>query len=266
MTIARIALFACFTILMLRMEAQQWKLLQTIPLEALRVELDQLNNLYVIQPGEIIKYNKAGVELSRYSNKLIGEAIHLDVSNPMKVVLYAPDQMKVITLDSRLGEISDPINLFQKGFEQITLVGNSFNNHLWMYDPIQWRLLRLGPQLEQERVSLNLAQITKVDLYPTSLMEVNNRLYLSDPENGVYVFDVLANYVKRVPIKGIKKLVLTESHMFYALDGQLKALRLLDSEEQAVEMDLSKAVDFSVSLSRIALATKKGVNIYQAVP
>ena len=264
--IRSLALFCWCLLISISVWAQGWKLVQTLPGPAIRVELDQLNNAYVIEPGEIVKYNKSGVELCRYSNKLIGESIHLDVSNPMKVILYAPDQMQVIALDSRLGEISDPINLFTEGYEQVTAVANSYNNHLWLYDAVQWKLIRLDPQMEVERTTLNLAQIARVDLYPESLLELNDRLFLCDVHHGVLVFDVLGNYIKTIPIEGIDKLVLNDAFLFYKNGDQLQALRLMDNQVQSVEVPMTDKADYSVSANRIAVIGKKGVNIYQATP
>ena len=103
------SIFIAATLLMVsgKFHAQErmWKVDQTISISAERAILDQLNNVYVLRKGEVIKLDAKGKELSRYSNKLIGEDVLLDVTNPLKVLLYSPEQMRLITLDSRFGEM-----------------------------------------------------------------------------------------------------------------------------------------------------------------
>ena len=91
-------------------QTKSYKMVQKHQLKAEYCELDQLNNLYIVKKGEVLKLDADGVELNRFSDKRIGEAVLLDVSNPMKVLLYSPDQMMLYTLDSRLGELSERIN------------------------------------------------------------------------------------------------------------------------------------------------------------
>ncbi len=89
---------------------KEWKLIQSLDQSVQRCKLDQLNNLYAVKKGEVLKFDDQGKEISRFSNKLIGEDVLIDVTNPLKILVYSPAQMKLITLDSRLGEMNDRIN------------------------------------------------------------------------------------------------------------------------------------------------------------
>lgn len=242
-----------------------WKKAKTISIEGKRTVLDQLNNIYVIRKWEIIKLNPAGEELSRYSNKMIGDDIQLDVTNPLKVILYSPNQMRMFFLDSRLGEMSEQINWMQQGFEQISLVATSHTNGIWLYDPINFQLIRLFESLELDRKSLNLAQLVRLELYPTDIIEVNNKVYLTDPKHGIFVFDVFANYLRKIPIKGIEHLVISDNRLFYVKENQLTAFNLLDSSEELVKIELNQAQFFSVNRNKICLTEPKNIFIYDAI-
>lgn len=239
-----------------------WVKEHVIELKGQRTYIDQLNNLYVLRKGEIWKLNAQGEEVARYSNKLIGEDVRLDVTNPMKVILYSPNQMRLIFLDSRLGEMNEQINLFTAGYEQISLVATSHSNAVWFYDPINFILIRLDQNLDEERRSLNLAQLLRVEFYPTDLVEINNRVYLTDPEQGVFVFDIFGNFLRKIPIKGIEHLIVSDQHLFYYKGGVIYALNLLDSSEKEVKIDLESEWFFDVNRNRVVFTRPERIIIY----
>ena len=264
MKLALLSFFVSITVTLVGQKTE-WKLAYSLPMKMNQAKLDQLNNIYTIHKGEVLKLDSYGKELNRYSNKLIGDDVHIDITNPMKVLLYSPDQMQLFTLDSRLGEMNETINFFRDGYEQISLVATSYSNGMWLYDPINFVLIRLDDKLNEDRRSLNIAQLLRLQLYPTDVIEVNDKVYLTDPAHGVFVFDIFGNYVKKVPIKGIEHLVINDGRMFFIEDQTLKTFRFVDSSIQEVPVDLG-SVDFVwVNRNRIVSLNPKGINIYQAI-
>jgi hypothetical protein len=264
MKFALLSFFVSITVTLVG-QTTEWKLAYSLPMKMNQAKLDQLNNIYTIHKGEVLKLDSYGKELNRYSNKLIGDDVHIDITNPMKVLLYSPDQMQLFTLDSRLGEMNETINFFRDGYEQISLVATSHSNGMWLYDPINFVLIRLDDKLNEDRRSLNIAQLLRLQLYPTDVIEVNDKVYLTDPAHGVFVFDIFGNYVKKVPIKGIEHLVINDGRMFFIEDQTLKTFRFVDSSIQEVPVDLG-SVDFVwLNRNRIVSLNPKGINIYQAI-
>lgn len=260
--IALIILFAFSS--NLSSQDKEWKLVQSLGQSVQHCKLDQLNNLYAVKKGEVLKFDDQGKEISRFSNKLIGEDVHLDVTNPLKILIYSPAQMKLITLDSRLGEMNDRINFFDRGYEQISLVATSHSNALWIYDPINFQLIRLTSKLEEESRSLNIAQHLRLEFYPTDVIEVNSKVYLTDPMHGVFEFDVFGNYLRKIPIKGIESLIVSDNRLFYEKDGVIEALNLVDSSLQLLKIEGSKKNNFFVNRNRVVITLPKKINIYQA--
>ncbi len=227
-----------------------------------KVKTDQLNSIYAVRNGEIIKYDAQGKMLTRYSNKLIGDGVKLDVTNPMKVILYSEDQMRLIFLDSRLGELREEINLFNQGYEQISLAATSHSNGFWLYDPINFKLIRFDQYFKKERESLNIAQLLRVEFYPTDMIEIENKVYLTDPKNGIYVFDVYGNYIKRIPLKGVNELHITDQRIFFERGGKLFGLNLIDQSEEIVQLESAVTADFDLNRTMLCLVSPKGIIIY----
>lgn len=242
--------------------AQAWEVVQQLDVQVQRTYIDQLNSLYLVRQGEILKLDPGGRELARYSNKLIGEEVMLDVTNPMKVILYSPQQMQLAFLDSRLAELREQINLVSAGYEQISLAATSHSNGVWLYDPINFQMIRLNQNLEEERRSLNLGQMLRLELNPTDLVELNNKVYLTDPEHGVFVFDVFANFIRRIPLTGIKYLVISDDRLFYYKGSVIYALNLADSSEEELKIEVPGSPFFDVNRNRVVVTQPGAVISY----
>lgn len=240
--------------------------MQHLDVQVQRTYIDQLNNIYLVKQGEILKLDPMGRELARYSNKLIGEEVMLDVTNPMKAILYSPQQMQLVFLDSRLAELREQINLVSAGYEQISLAATSHSNGVWLYDPINFQLIRLDQNLEEERRSLNLGQMMRLELNPTDLVELNNKVYLTDPEHGVFVFDVFANFIKKIPITGIEYLVISDERLFYYKGATIYALHLADASEEEVEIRFTGTPFFDVHRNRVVITGPVSVTVYAQRP
>lgn len=240
----------------------KWQPLDSINAKAQKCFIDPLNRTYIIRKGEIELRDEKQKVLTVYSNKLIGEDILVDVSNPLKILVYSADQMKLIFLDSRLAELKEPINLMSKGFEQISLAATSYNNGFWLYDPINFQLIRFDQNSEEERKSLNIGQLLRKELYPTDLIERNNKVYMTDPNVGVLVFDVYGNYINTLPLKGIEHLVINNDRLFYLKEGKLVAMNLTDYKEEEVAISLINTRFFDANRSRIIGAEKNRLFIF----
>jgi len=244
-------------------EMLTWELTKQLDQAAVDVRLDQLNNIYAVQRGEVVKMDPSGKVLTRYSNKMIGERVAIDVSNPMKVLIFSAEQMRLIFLDSRMSELREEVNLYAEGYEQISLAATSHSNGFWLYDPIEFRLIRYDQNFKKERESLNIAQMLRVEFFPEDLVEIDNRVYLTDPEHGIYVFDIFGNYLKRIPLKGVSRLKISDKRLFFRRADNLFAFHLINATEELVMLEGDLPERFDVNRSRICAAGQKRIFIFE---
>ncbi len=143
-------------------------------------------------------------------------------------------------------------------------MATSHSNALWVYDPINFQLIRLTSKLEVESRSLNIAQHLRLEFYPTDLIEVNSKVYLTDPIHGVFEFDVFGNYLRKIPLKGIESLIVSDNRLFYEKNGVIEALNLVDSSLQLLKIEGSEKNNFFVNRNRVVITLLNKINIYQA--
>jgi len=192
-------------------------LLKTIDLEAQIISTDKLGNLYAVANEEIFKFDAQGVLLQKNSLKSFGNLFSIDVSNPMKILAFYKDYNKILFLDNMLAPSGGSIDLSAIGFDQVTLTCSSHDNGMWVFNSLNFEIVRMEPSLKISHQSGNIAQLTGNAIKPTALFETNNKVYLCDTIAGVLVFDVFGTYIKTIPIKSIVDLQV-ENNILYFID------------------------------------------------
>ena len=109
--------------------------------------LDNLDNLYVISStGQIKKYNAAGDSVAVYNQiRNFGKSFAIDVSNPLKVLLFYKDFSTVVVLDRFLAGITT-VNLKNHNIIQPAAVALSYDNNIWVYDEYDSKLKKINEQ------------------------------------------------------------------------------------------------------------------------
>lgn len=99
---------------------------------------DGFENYFYIKNNVLFKKNDAAI--LQYQNVSLGKLTKVDISNPLKIVLFYEEFNSVILLDNQLNEIQK-IN-FSKNEEPIvaSAVGLSGQNQLWIYNSLNQQI------------------------------------------------------------------------------------------------------------------------------
>tara|TARA_R110000782_G_scaffold32346_1_gene78916 strand:- start:4859 stop:5650 length:792 start_codon:yes stop_codon:yes gene_type:complete len=186
-----------------------------VVLKGITFTTDQFGNYYDINDVEIKKFNIKGELQYTYSNNLLGKIASVDVSSPMKIIVYFRDFTKILILDNTLSPTSTVIDLTQLNLEETSLVCRSYNNGMWYYNPLRFELIRKNQDLTTSNTSANLSNLLNKNIQPNFLIEHNNQVYLNDPKNGILVFDNFGTYIKTIPIYGLNTFQVKEKFIIY---------------------------------------------------
>lgn len=182
---------------------------------------DNLGNIYTVHGDEIIKYLADGRQFARYSNLKLGNVTSVDVTNPLKIVVYYRDYQQIVFLDNQLSVNSENVALEVLGYEQTELVCAGSNNSFWIYNKQNNELLRFNEASKKTAFTGNLKQVLQADLNPAFMQEQNNLLYLVCPGKGIFVFDVFGSFVKVISILDIRSVQVFENLLYYQRDSAL---------------------------------------------
>ena len=159
---------------------------------------DNLGNVYRITASNAVeKYAPDGRMLSQYSSNRLGRASSIDVSNPLKSLIWYADFKTVLFLDRSLTALGE-LNLLQAGFPEVRTVASARDGNIWIYDEALFRLRKVTPEGEQLFESVNLGQLYPYRLTITWMEESDTRLYAAEAQNGIMVFDAFAQPIGNV--------------------------------------------------------------------
>lgn len=152
--------------------------------------IDNLDNLYVLNSrNQVKKFNSNGDSVAIYNDvRKFGQATLIDVSNPLKVLLYYRDFATVVMLD-RFLNVVNTVDLRKAGILQARTIGQSYDNKIWVYDEFEAKLKKIDEDggLLQETPDFRL--LLGQAITPVKISDENKYVYLYDPAKGVYVFD-----------------------------------------------------------------------------
>ncbi len=149
---------------------------------------DLFNDMYLInQRNQIIKLNSKGDTLGYYAEGArLGNPSNIDVTNPMKVLVYYDKYTLLLVLDKYLTD-RNKYNLNEKSLINTKVIASGSDNQFWIFDDNI--LKKYDNQMNLWSASDNMLTTLNKALNPSTLIEYNQTVYLYDKENGFFVFD-----------------------------------------------------------------------------
>lgn len=235
---------------------------KTISMQADFFSADHLGNIYSVKGGQLEKFSSDGKPENSYSSKILGNITAMDVSNPMKIVLFYKNLSQVVFLDNTLSRQGDPVALENTGLEQAILVCSSVNNGIWVYDQRNFQLVRMDQNLKMVAETGNITQQTGGELNPDFLIEKNNRLYLNDTSRGILVFDVFGTYSKTIPLKNAGNIHVVEDFLFFIREGKFFSFSLKMLEQKEIVLPETECRQVLAEGGKIYILKENELKVY----
>lgn len=223
------------------------------------IEIDKLGNLYLINNrNEIFKYSSDLELLFKNSYNKYGAISHVDVSNPQKTLIYFSDFQYVLFLDNTLSEIKN-LNLEDLGFWDIKAVSLSIDNQIWIYDPVNFKLIKINDNGEvlmssNEQFTGELDQELRLHAW-------DNEVFLFS-KNKLLIFSDFGELKKTESIENLN-LQIIENYYLILQEGQLigieSKIEMLESEYIDLKRFSEPALDFFLAKDKLFVLDKNGV-------
>lgn len=165
-------------------------------------EVDNLGNIYVLNAdNQLKKLSAAGDSLAVFNDvRRYGKIAYIDVTNPLKILLYYQDFGTVVMLDRFLNNINS-IDLRKFNFFQVSSIGLAYDNTLWLYDELEGKLKKIGDDGSLILETTDIRQLTDAVPEPELLTDQGGLVYLYDSLKGLFIFDHYGGFQKFIPLK-----------------------------------------------------------------
>jgi len=229
------------------------------------VAMDNLDNLYIISSaGQIKKLNAAGDSIGVYNQvKNYGKLYTIDVSNPLKLLLFYKDFSTVVILDRFLANQST-LDLKRFSILNPSAIGNSYDNNIWVYDEYDNKLKKIDEQGKKLLETADFRTVFNQSISPQKIISDNGLVYLADTTNGVFVFDNYGSFKKRIPVKNWQTIAVVNNNIISATG------ELISFFNSSTQMQTQKRVPFFkpylhsfITPSKLVNFSDNSIQVYQ---
>jgi hypothetical protein len=239
-----ILMYVCLLMLSCAHKAvlQQQSISADINVKPRLADIDNLGRIYVVdEKNTIINFRPDFTEMYRYANNRKGQISSVDLTNPLKVVVFYDDFNHLKIFDNTLTLISE-LDLGDT-FADVTAAAASNDGNLWIYDPVQFKIMKISENGKIMMETTNVNDFSMNQIKVTAIKEKNNVLVVCDLSKGFYFFDNLGQYLFHYAAKDIVHFQFDGNSIIYYTKEGLCSFSLKTKE--IYSWDISEVQDSS---------------------
>ncbi|MGB5008208.1 MAG: hypothetical protein WBO39_14825 [Ferruginibacter sp.] len=228
--------------------------------------LDNLDQVYLITANnQLKKLNANGDSVAVFNDvKKYGNPDFIDVTNPLKALLYYKNYSTVVMLD-RLLTVRNNINFRKQQIFYVNNVTLSYDNYIWIFDEEDFKLKKIDEEgkLLLETTSWRMLFDTVPSL--VKIVDRENYVYLYDPLKGFYIFDYYGGFKKRLSFLNWTNVEVNKDIVYGFSNDKLYTYRLnsLQLKEYTLPAFFGKFISIKAMNGKVYLLNEDGVDIYQ---
>ena len=195
--------------------------------------LDRRGSLYVADADNNLRqYSAEGLPLNTYAPTQPGHVAQVEAWNVSSTLVFNDDRQQLVLLDRFLALITE-IRLADVLDGTVRVATLAPDNHIWLLDESNLVLREYDPSTQR------LVQNTPLDLLIGRsrpdfrfLRQYQNNIYLLDRSTGIYVFDNLGTFKKKLPFAGLSTVGFRGDELYYLDGGALHFFHLYKLSER----------------------------------
>ena len=242
-----------------------FQFVKTVKGDIVTFTVDNLDYIYLLgSTNQVKKLNANGDSVAVFNNvRKYGQASLIDVSNPLKVLLYYSDFATIVVLD-RMLNVRNTIDLRKQNILQVRAIGQSYDNKIWLYDELDNKLKKIDEDGKLLWETPDFRQLFGEALMPQKIFDQDQYVYLCDSTRAVFVFDYYGALKNKIPIAGWQNLKVAGKYIFGSKDNKIFRYntRTLTTDEWKMPGELYLSHAFNFSSTRLYALKNDMIEIY----
>ena len=243
-----------------------FKFLKSIPGEFSYFNVDNLDNIYLItNNNQLKKLNDAGDSVAVFNDvKRYGNPSSVDVTNPLKVLLYYKNYSTVVMLD-RLLTVRNTINFRKQNIFYVNNITLSYDNYIWLFDEEDFKLKKIDEEGKLLQATIDWRMLFDTVPSPVKIIDRDNFVYLYDPEKGFYIFDYYGGFKNRLVFLNWSNVEVNSNTVYGFSKNNLYSyqLKMLNLKEYKLPGFFGNATSIKVMNGKVYLLRESRIDIYQ---
>lgn len=228
-------------------------------------EVDALGNIYLLAPNnQLKKINSKGDSMGVFNDvRRYGKVFSLDVTNPLKCLVYFKNFSTIVVLDRFLQPVNT-IDLRRQSVFQVKALAQSYDNKIWVYDEQNQQLKKIDDNGEVILSTPDLRMAFDEVPTPVKIIDQDGYVYLYDPEKGVYIFDIYGTFKNRISYLGLSSFAVSGKTIAGITNDELVVYSVGSLTEKRYALPVKGGVGKCVIHSgRIYLMQKDKIDIFR---
>jgi len=230
------------------------------------LNVDNLDNIYVItQTNQLKKINANGDSLAIFNDvKRFGNPSYIDVSNPLKVLLYYNKFSTTVVLD-RFFNVRNTINFRKQNIFLATGIAASYDNNIWIFDEQNYILKKVDENGKTLVETADWRTFFDTVPSPIKIMDRNSFVYLYDTAKGFYIFDYYGAFKTKLSFLHWQFVEISGDYLYGFNQHKLYSYNIVTTEqkEYALPSFIKDYQFIEVMNGKLYLLKENGVEIYQ---
>ncbi|ALI99708.1 hypothetical protein DC20_12930 [Rufibacter tibetensis] len=219
-------------------QAPNWPLLFQLPAKGKSLlSIDRFGRSYLANGRQnILQLDTLGKVVNTFSPPVQGRVAMVEAWSPAKISVFYDDRQRVQLLDRFLTPLAIA-DLREYTDGTITAATLAADDRLWLFDETTFRLLKIDTRVNQavfENPLELLLDRRQHDI--TFLREYQSKLYMVDRLSGIYVFDNMGNYQKKLPIPNLTYVGFVGDELYYLANNELYFQHLYTLQTRTISL------------------------------
>ncbi len=247
-------------------EDSAFKFIKTIKGNFTGFSVDNLDNLYLINTeNQLKKINNNGDSAGVFNDvRRYGKLYSLDVTNPLKILLYYKNFSTIVALDRFLNN-RNSIDLRKQNMFRVKAVAMAYDNNLWVVDEQEFKLKKIDEQGKVLFETIDWRQLFDTVPSPDCIFDREGYVYLYDSKKGFYIFDYYGAFKNRLNFTGWSNTEVSGNTVYGFADKKLYSYRQssLNIKEYLLPAFFGKYSTIKAINGKVYLLKKEGIDVYQ---
>ncbi len=231
------------------------------------MDIDVLGNIYLITANNQLKKIKSNGDSVAVFNdvKKFGNPSSIDVSNPLKILLYYKSYSTVVILD-RFLTARNNINFRTENIFKVKAIATSYDNNIWIFDEQDFKLKKINDEGKLLSETTDWRRIFDEVPSPTEIIDRDGAVYLYDKEKGFYIFDYYGSLKINLPFENWEHIAIGSNKITGFVNNitfQTYELQTLNLKTYSLPSFFNNYVDIKTMNGKIYLLKKDGVEVYK---
>jgi len=209
--------------------------------------------------GAITKYSSSLDSIISFSPTKIGDITLLEAGHGFQIFAFYNDFQEYAILDRFLTR-DTRYSLSRTAANYVDNCTFSRDQNLWAFEENQMRLVKINLSVREIEIEVPLEFVIDSQDHEISFIkEYQNLVFLVDKLSGIYIFDNLGNYLRKIDAEGVTQCSFNKDILYFVEKDQLHMLSLYKKEHEQVQLTKSSYLGVLATVDNLFLIEPKEV-------